>query len=88
MEQKIGELEMYKTAFENKVVDLTVQLSEVSGQFDHHKQRHAKMLQSLDESVKSANAKQHKIDQLQNRIEQLQEELAIAQVQVRLSVIL
>ena len=81
MEGKIGELEMEKTAFETKTVDLTVELSEVSAEFDHLKKQHVKMLQSLDESVKTANAKQHKIEQLQN-------ELAIAQVQVRLSVLL
>ena len=81
MEQKIEELEIDKTAFETKTVDLTVQLSEVSAEFDHLKQQHVKMLQSLDESVKATNAKQHRIDQLQN-------ELAIAQVQVSFSVVL
>ena len=78
MEQKIGELEMDKSAFETKIVDLTVQLSEVSGEFDRLKQQHVRMLQSLDESVQTANAKQHKI-------EQLQDELAIAGIHVRLS---
>ena len=72
LEMDKTELEMDKTAFETKIVDLTMQLNEMSAGFDHLRQQH---VQSLDESVKNANTKQHKIDQLQ-------EELAIAQLQV------
>ena len=75
----MAELHDDKKAMETKIVDLTRQLSEASTGFEHLKEQHIKMVETMAESDQTVNAKQREI-------EELKDELGFAQAQVRLKV--